>query len=78
VIAKETFFAKLAEALQVQPADVHDGLELTGERWDSVAQLETIAAIDELYGVTVPTDELVECKSVRALLALVERYAEPS
>jgi len=70
---KAAFLEKLAGALDVELDALHDGFQLTSENWDSVAQLGAIAAIDEVYGIDVPTNELIECTSVRALLQLVQR-----
>ena len=65
------FEAKLAELANTGPADVSDSLEITPSEWDSVDVLDLIAALDESYGVTVPTASLNECRTVGELRALI-------
>lgn len=68
----KSFLAKLAEVFEVDANLVQMDFPLA-ERWDSVAVLTTIAAIDEHFDVTVPVDDLTACTSVAELLALVRR-----
>lgn len=72
----EAFLSKLADILEVDQGELNDTFSLERENWDSVAHLGVIAAIDEVYGVTVPTNEMRQCQSVGALLELVGRYAQ--
>jgi acyl carrier protein len=70
---KEIFLAKLADVLEVNRGELDEQFELNANNWDSVAHLATIAVIDELYGATVPGNELIKCRTVGAVLELVEQ-----
>lgn len=71
---KEAFLTKLADVLEVNKEELNEEFILkSGDNWDSMAVLATIAMIDEQFGVTVPTKELTGCTSVGALLELIGR-----
>jgi acyl carrier protein len=72
----EEFLAKLAAILEIDGSKLSESVELNDDNWDSVAHLAAIAAIDEQFGITVPSRELTQCTSVGALLKLV-RHSLP-
>lgn len=65
------FYEGLAEILEIDTQDVTPELELTGENWDSLAVVSTIALIDDVYDVMVNPESLAECKSVGDIEKLV-------
>jgi acyl carrier protein len=69
------FLAKLAAVFEVETSAIQPDFSLSG-RWDSMAVLATIALIDENFDVTVPIEELTECRSVADLLSLVRQSVE--
>ncbi len=73
---KAAFLRRLAEILEVSPPEVTETLPLTGENWDSLAVLATIALIDEQLGLSLPARDLETCGSVGQLLETVTRAAE--
>jgi acyl carrier protein len=70
---KNALMLKLADILQVSPAEMDESFALNADNWDSVAHLGAIAVIDEVCNVTVPAKELMNCQTVGAVLILVER-----
>ena len=72
---EQPFVTKLAEITKSAEADLGDSLEIAPAEWDSVDVLDLIAAIDESYGVTVPTASLNECRTVGDLRALIRSAA---
>ena len=65
------FYEGLAEILEIDTQHVTPELELTGENWDSLAVVSTIALIDDVYDVMVNPESLAECKSVGDIEKLV-------
>jgi acyl carrier protein len=72
---RSRFYVKLAEVFEVKPDMIQPDFPLAG-RWDSLAVLGTIAAIDQHFGVTIPVDELTQSMSVADLLALVAKNGQ--
>ena len=70
---KTEFLSKLADVLQIDVTEVTEDFALNADNWDSFAQLGTISAIDEMYGITVASNELKDCGTIGDLLALIER-----
>jgi hypothetical protein len=71
-VTNEEFVAKLAEALNEDPAAVHLETPLADlEGWDSVGQLSAIALIDECFNRRVNVGELRRCVHVHDLLGLL-------
>lgn len=64
------FLAKLSEILQMEESGITPDTELSEDLLDSIAILSTIAAIDEEFGVTVPTAALRKCRTVSEVLGL--------
>jgi acyl carrier protein len=73
---EKAFLAGLADVLEVEQAAVHPGLELTYDKWDSLARLSTMALIDEHYGVTVSGEALAGCQFIGDLLQLIRSSVE--
>ena len=74
-MGEEAFVAKLEELAKVSPGELSDSTEITPEAWDSVDVLDLIAAIDEGFGTTVPTQDLNRCKTVGDLRQLIRTSA---
>ncbi len=69
---KEILYEKIADILEIPQDAVIDGLELQDDYWDSLAIMAVIAAIDETYDVTVPSAQLLDCKTVGDILIVIE------
>ncbi|GAA2929360.1 hypothetical protein GCM10010458_09770 [Microbacterium luteolum] len=61
----------VADILQVDASQVALDDDLKDAGWDSLANVEFIANVDETVGVTVDADELSNAATVRDLHALV-------
>jgi acyl carrier protein len=70
---EEALRTGLADVLEVEPTALTDDLPLTGDNWDSMAVVATLALIDEMYGVSVPPSALDDCASVGSLIASIKR-----
>jgi len=66
------FLAELAVILEAPAGSLDDDFELTGDRWDSLAVLSTIALIDAAYEITIPADDLLSARSVGELRRLID------
>jgi acyl carrier protein len=69
---RSKFMGKLSEVLQVDSDMLTEDFKLDDEIWDSLAVMSAIAAIDEVYGVTVPAKPLKNCINVRDIFPLIE------
>lgn len=58
------------DALRLEPMTCPENL---GE-WDSVAQVKIVLAVEEEFKVHFTTEEVSEIKSVRDLLACIDRH----
>lgn len=77
-MSTDAFVPSLASILQVTPAVLTDSYELNGDNWDSVAVMAAIVAIDEHFGIIVPTRELVSCSSIKQLKDLILAHLPPT
>ena len=66
------FLTDLAEVLE-EDGEVDSDYVLTEEKWDSLAQIATIALIDEHFDATVGGNDLEDAKTVGQILQIVEQ-----
>lgn len=66
----------VAEILQTDAASVSLSDDLKDRGWDSLANLEFIAHVDEVAGIVIDADELAEAVTVADLRSLVATSAE--
>jgi acyl carrier protein len=67
----EEFISRLARVLELPTDGFDESFPLQGDNWDSLSHLSTIALIDEMYGIAVPTADLMDCRNVGEVVALV-------
>jgi acyl carrier protein len=72
-MSDSAFLELLARVGGVSREEMTDSTPVDPQQWDSIVLLDMIAAIDESFGVTVPTASLQECRTVGELRALVAR-----
>jgi acyl carrier protein len=65
----EKFYAEMRVLLEAE--EVGPDTDLPSLRWDSVAVMETMALLDELFGKIVDGKKLSECKTPAEILKLV-------
>lgn len=71
----DVMFHHLAEILECEDGTPGPQTAIGAGVMNSLRTVEIIALIDEMFGVTVPSDELVACPTYGAVLALI-RAAE--
>jgi len=67
----ETMYHRLGEILECGDGTPGPETAIGAGVMNSLRTLEIIALIDEVCGVTVPSDELVACQTYKAVLALI-------
>ena len=77
-MSERAFLETLARVGGVSPEEMADSTPIEPREWDSIMVLDMIAAIDESYGVTVPTAALQECRSVGELRGLIAKSTSAS
>jgi acyl carrier protein len=70
---KSVLISKLADVMEVSPADLTEDFAFNADNWDSLAHLGAISVIDEVCEITIPTNELKDCRNIGELLSLVDR-----
>ncbi len=73
---KDRFLNEVAALLNVKPDQLTYDLALNGDNWDSLATLSAIALVDQQFGITVATDDLVACRSAGEFIDLVRAAVE--
>lgn len=68
---KQALLELVAEILQVDPSKVALEDDLKDSGWDSLANVEFIANVDETAGIVIDADALADAKTVADLHALV-------
>mgnify|MGYP001613508459 CR=1 FL=1 len=71
-VLEGAFKSALADALQIDEAEVVPEYTLTPEKWDSLTVVSVVGLIDEHFNVTVSGDDLVKCATLGDLARLVE------
>ncbi len=71
-MSREAFLEELADVLEVEQDDLIGSFELNENNWTSLALISTIALIDEHYDKIVSGEKLADCKTIQALLSLIE------
>lgn len=70
-----SFRTKMSAILRVSEDALTDEFPLNSDYWDSLGLMGTIAAIDEVYGVIIPTGELEQCSTIADLMDAVHRHS---
>lgn len=72
-IDRSAFVDNIKDAFDLPDADMSlDTAFQELEQWDSLASVSTVAMVYEHYDVQISGDELVGCRTVGDILALVE------
>jgi acyl carrier protein len=72
-LAESKLHAVVARALRVPVASVSDASSPeTLRRWDSLHHLELMTAVEEAFGVTFSTGEMIRAQSVGEIRRLLE------
>jgi acyl carrier protein len=69
------FYKELADIFEVDASEITPEFDLQEAGWDSLAIVTTIAAIDEVFDVTVSPAALAECGTVGDIERLVKAAA---
>lgn len=77
-MTRAEFHAAIAEMLDCQPSEVRGDSALRElPNWDSLAVLSFVALADSRFGAVVSGDDLVRCRTVDDLAALLPIEVEP-
>jgi len=68
---KKLFLEKIKELLEINE-ELTDEFELNHYNWDSLALIGAISVIDEIFGKTIPANDLEKCTSIGELWELVQ------
>jgi acyl carrier protein len=64
----------LAEALQIDVSEVNQEMALgVTERWDSLAHMRLIMALEEQLGRPIETEEMLSVEDIPSIQALLEQ-----
>lgn len=66
----------VAKVFRVPAASVTDDLEFNGvPEWDSLNHVNLMLELEQIYGVAIGEDEMVELTTVRAIREFLVRHA---
>lgn len=66
----------VAKVFNIAAASVTDDLEFNGIReWDSLNHFNLMLELEQVYGVAIGDDEMVDLTSVRAIREFLQRHA---
>ena len=70
---KEKVIAAIKESLEIEDREVTENDKFKEfEEWDSLANLTLISALDEEFGVVIPTEVFNELETVSDLIKEIE------
>jgi acyl carrier protein len=65
------------ELFKVKPEDFNDCLDVnTVAGWDSMNHLNLVIALEESFGVSLTTEEVIQMTSVKAIVEILNRRNE--
>jgi acyl carrier protein len=68
--------AAFATALGIDPATVTDDLAYNSiPEWDSVAHMALVAELEQTFGVSLDTDDVIDLSSVAKSREILTKYA---
>jgi acyl carrier protein len=71
-VNEQKFRAVVSAVLGIAPGDVSDALSSqTVDTWDSLTHINLFGALEQEFGVLLPTDSLAAAQSVSSLKALL-------
>ena len=68
--SKKLFLEKMADVLDVSPDELSGETKLDELDWDSLAAISAIALADECFGITIPVEGLIKCKTLDDVMQL--------
>lgn len=73
---EETKFIEIcARVLQKQPGSLSLDSDLAGVGWDSLANVEFVAELDDELGVQLDSESLSDCSTLKDIFSLVQSAA---
>lgn len=70
---KEEKLEVIADILEMEVEELAEDMLLEEiEAWDSVAVLSVISVMDEKFGKLPPASEIIKCKTVSELMAIMQ------
>lgn len=66
----------VAAVLRIPAADLDENAALgKTERWDSLAQLDILASMEQEFGVVIEPDEALDLTTLASLISHIEKHA---
>jgi acyl carrier protein len=71
----EKYNQAFAEALDLEEKDVNESLEYQGiESWDSIGHMELISQLEDMFGIMLDTDDIVDLSSYNVGKEILAKY----
>lgn len=72
---QERLYSAFAEALQLQVVEINDSVSYQKTaKWDSVAHMSLIAALDAEFDIMIDTDDVIDLSSVGKAKEILSKY----
>ena len=66
------------ESLELEDDVIVDRLEYNARKWDSVAHMTLVAAIEEGFSIMLETDDVLDMSSFPKAVEIVGKYVQPA
>ncbi len=71
----EKYNQAFAQALDLAEADVNESLEYQGiPSWDSIGHMELISQLEDIFGIMMDTDDIVDLSSYNVGKQILAKY----
>ena len=75
MITEQQLFKVFAEALEMPLEEIHDDLMYNSmPKWDSIAHMSLIAALEECFDIMLDTDDIIDMSSVAKAKEILAKY----
>ena len=72
---KEKYQDIFTKSLSIDPKKFHENLKYTEiEEWDSIGHMSLMSALEEDFGITMETDDIVDFSSYKKGMEILKKY----
>jgi len=66
------------ESLELEDGVIVDMMEYNTRKWDSVAHMALVAAIEDGFSIMLETDDVLDMSSFSKAVEILDKYAQPA
>jgi len=66
------------ESLELEDGVIVDMMEYNTRKWDSVAHMALVAAIEDGFSIMLETDDVLDMSSFSKAVEILDKYVQPA